>query len=417
MSMINDDQSDSKMDMDNKGLHEKNFIEQILQKINEIVNNATVHTAKQTNDINSIIKQTGLYEQKDIDKIIKYINQQLEKIKEINLETEDDQIKKIDRQFDSIWSDYNYFFTKCSKEYKKRILSENSYNLVKKNRGLIYTKACNFKAKKQSLKKEKFVQEQRNKFQKLTGKEKFWRVFLLVIAFPIYAPIFILIKTIRKFVYCLVMGLEVIGTFLYGEKGQYRDCKDDWAEYCEKGYLDGIKINGEEVCKRIRWYETSRWLFWRRVFFPINLAVFIVIGVVLAAFKLIKSIVKIFVIVYRIIKDILSDNPCAHMFKKEGPFMYNDSKFLSLSQSHRKPTHELVSINLEPIAVAANKNIKIKNKFIDMTSPRIPCYDFAKTPKSALDHFKCLTGFKSIKSAKYWDEYEHIQCFEDEMFN
>ena len=111
MSMINDDQSDSKMDMDNKGLHEKNFIEQILQKINEIVNNATVHTAKQTNDINSIIKQTGLYEQKDIDKIIKYINQQLEKIKEINLETEDDQIKKIDRQFDSIWSDYNYFFS------------------------------------------------------------------------------------------------------------------------------------------------------------------------------------------------------------------------------------------------------------------------------------------------------------------
>ena len=141
------------------------------------------------------------------------------------------------------------------------------------------------------------------------------------------------------------------------------------------------------------------------------------IGVVLAAFKLIKSIVKIFVIVYRIIKDILSDNPCAHMFKKEGPFMYNDSRFLSLSQSHRKPIHELVSINLEPIAVAANKNIKIKNKFIDMTSPRIPCYDFAKTPKSALDHFKCLTGFKSIKSAKYWDEYEHIQCFEDEMFN
>ena len=198
------------------------------------------------------------------------------------------------------------------------------------------------------------------------------------------------------------MDFEIISKFVNGcvnkrenNKLDFNNCKDDWTKACETGELDGIKINGEEVCQRIRWYETSRCLFWRRVFFPINLAVFLVIGVVLAVFKLIKSIFKIFVVVYRIIKDILSDNPCAYIFKKEGIIFYNDSKILS------NTSMIIANENDE------NRKIKVRNKFIDTTCPRIPCYDFAEEPKSAWEHCKCLTGFKNIKDAELWDQYEH----------
>ncbi len=365
----------------------------------------------QEEKINNIIYKQDLYNKNDIEKVINYMKQELSAINEnINSETDDNNIGGISSKFSSIEYSYDRFFLKCNKQYKNGTLSQNLYNLVKEHRGLIYTKACNFKAVKLHLKKEKFVQEEISKFQTLTGKEKSLRVFLLVIAFPIYAPIFILVKAIRKFIYCLTMGLEVVGLIFYrviSKDKKWGDCKDEWAKTCETGELDGIKINGEEVCKRIRWYETSRWLFWRRVFFPINLAVFLVIGVVLAVFKLIKSIFKIFVVVYRIIKDILSDNPCAYIFKKEGLFMYNESDFLSLSFSYTTSTHELQYVHLQPIAVAENKHIKIKNKFIDMTCPRIPCYNFAEKPKSAWEHCKCLTGFKNIKDAELWDQYKH----------
>ncbi len=341
-----------------------------------------------------------------VQKITDYIKTSLEKIntdinkdiENINKETSEDDINKIEQDINNIEDRIRSFSGNYMTFFYNYIKDKNTYQKKYfQDQANIYHTHCCVRSKVLAIWKAKFVRKQERTFKKMSGKEKFWRVFLLVIAFPIYAPIFILVKAIRKFIYCLTVGLEVVGLILYRlTSGEWKDCKDKWAEACEEGYLDGIKINGEEVCKRIRWYETSRCLFWRRVFFPINLAIFIVIGVVLAAFKFIKSIFKIFVMVYRVRKDILSDDPCAYMFKKEGIMFYNDSKILYNS-------------SLTAIVADNKKKIKVKDKFVDMTCPRIPCYDFAEKPKSAWEHFKCLTGFKNIKDAELWDQYEHWQ--------
>ena len=188
------------------------------------------------------------------------------------------------------------------------------------------------------------------------------------------------------------LGLECIGKYIYFG-GEY-DCKDVWAKDCETGNLDGLKINGEEISNRIKWYETKNWLLVRRILFPIDLVIHIIIGIFLAIKKIFTSIIKVFVTTSNVIKDICDDNASSHIFKK------------SVIWNPYSNSEVICNIN-GTISVVQDTNIKVRNKFVDMNCPRTPYYDFSEKPKSAWDHFKCLTGFKSIKSAEHYDEYAH----------
>lgn len=108
--------------------------------------------------------------------------------------------------------------------------------------------------------------------------------------------------------------------------------------------------------------------------------------------KIFTSIIKVFVTAYRVGNDIICDNVSSYMFK-------NNSVGANYSEI-------ICNIDSE-ISVVPDTNIKVRNKFVDMTCPRTPYYDFSKKPKSAWEHFLCLTGFKSIKNAEHYDEYAH----------
>lgn len=285
----------------------------------------------------------------------------------------------------------------------KKAIEEN-YNKRKKLRAEAYNSLCKLETQKQALLKKIIIAERRNNFKRLSEKTKRLRTALLFITFPIYAVIFIVVRTIRKFSRCFFMGLEWMIKpifYFFVLEGQCVNCKDCWAKHCEAGYLDGIKINDEEICKRVKWYETRTCLLIRRIFLPITVVIFTIIGIVLAIEKFFTSIKKVFVTTRLIYKDIWDDNPCSHMFKVQGiPFfsLWNYSVIIC---------NERAFITALPIDEKGNAKIKVTNKFIDMHCPRGPIYTFAEKPKSAWVHFLCLLGIVSIKDSKDYDKYLH----------
>ena len=299
----------------------------------------------------------------------------------------------LEEDLEHIWNLCNKLFHRYKQNCKNNPNSaeaRDKYENIKKDRADIYSVFRELEMEKQKLLKKRLVNILKNKFKPLSLFEKIFRLSLLIITFPIYASVFILIKTLRKFFHCFFLGLECIGKLLVFECGD--DCKDVWAKDCELGNLDGLKINGKEISRRIKWYETKNWLFWRRILFPIDLVIHIIIGIFLAIKKFFTSIIKVFVTACRVGSDIISDDASSYIFKGND-VGYNCSEIIY--DADRR------------ISVLPDTNIKIRNKFVDMTCPRTPYYDFSKKPKSAWEHFLCLTGFKSIKNAEHYDEYAH----------
>lgn len=299
----------------------------------------------------------------------------------------------------SLEGDLQHIWICCNKlfhEYKNKYENDpdsrdkcEQYPKIKKYRADIYNVFRELETEKQKLLKERLVNIIKSKFRPLSLFEKIFRLSLLIITFPIYASVFILVKTLSKFFHCFLLGLECIGKLLVFKCRD--DCKDVWAKDCEQGNLDGLKINGKEISNRIRWYETKNWLFWRRILFPIDLAIHIIIGFILAIIKIFTSIIKVFVTAYRVGSDIICDDASSYIFKEEYGF-------------------EIICNRDSRISVVPcvdGHKIKARNKFIDMTCPRVPYCDFSNKPKSVWEHFLCLTGFKSIKSAEHYDEYAH----------
>lgn len=305
-----------------------------------------------------------------------------------------------------LWDKYNKLFHKHKRESKSDPNSyekANLYQKIKQERAEIYDVFRKFEAVKQKLLRDRLISIRRKKFKPLGKIEKFIRILLLIITFPIHTVIFILVKTLMKFFNCFIMGLEIISKFVNGCRNKIENnnnnCKDDWVNYCKEGYLDGIKINGKEICKRIRWWE-KRWCrILRDILFPINLAIFIVIGIVLAIKKLFKSIIKVFVITARIAKDIYYDDPSLYMFKK----VYDNETNSEIITNFNGNLSVMPDYN-------DNKNkIKIKDKFIDCKCPRVSYYDLVEKPKSIIEHVLCLSALKSIKKAtkENWNMYAH----------
>ncbi len=299
----------------------------------------------------------------------------------------------LEKDLKRIWNLCNellHIYKQACKDNPNSEEARGKYENIKIYRADIYSVFCELETEKQKLLKKRLVNILKNKFKPLSLFEKIFRLSLLIITFPIYASVFILVKTLRKFFHCFLLGLECIGKLLVFECRD--DCKDAWARDCELGNLDGLKINSKEISRRIKWYETKNWLFWRRRLFPIDLVIHIIIGIFLATKKIFTSIIKVFVTACRVGSDIISDDASLYMFK-DNDVLYNFSEIICSLDSK--------------ISVLPGTNIKVRNKFVDMTCPRTPCYDFSKEPKSVWEHFLCLIAFKSIKNAEHYDRYAH----------
>ena len=308
-----------------------------------------------------------------------------------------------ENHLENAWWSCNKIFHSYKKVFENSPMSKRKrrqYEKIKQERADIYKVFCELESEKQKLLKEGLIYVRQSYFQTLSNVQKFGRIFLLVITFPIYASVFILVKTLRKLLHCILMGLEVVtkvDIYLNDEINVKKNCKDVWAEQCENGCFDGLEINGQQINERIQWYETKNWLLVRRILFPIDLVIHIIIGIFLAIKKIFTSIIKVFVTTSNVIKDICDDNASSHIFKK--------SVILNPGSNSEVICNPNSKISVLPF-INGHK-IKVRNKFVDMNCPRTPYYDFSEKPKSAWDHFKCLTGFKSIKSAEHYDEYAH----------
>ena len=292
---------------------------------------------------------------------------------------------------------------------------EKKYQRAIKNRAQIYDVACELAGVKQDLLKNTYIKIQKQKLQKLSGFQKFIRIALLIITIPIHVPIFILKKTLFKFIGCSLLGLEVIqryviipifefksylkGKISFKEVFEVDDCKDAWAQInSTPAALEKLKINGEEISKRIKWYETKNWLRVRRIFFPIDFAIHVFIGIFLAVKKFFKSIKKAFVNITEIIKDIYYDDPCSHIFNaKPKLLIFNSDILISVSDK------------ITVVPKYKDRKLKTKNKFTDMSDPITSYYNILEQPKSFLKYLQVLTGFVGIKHISEYDEYMHYK--------
>ena len=333
-----------------------------------------------------------------IEQRINYFGETAKNINADDYEYEADTcIRMFENNLEQFWNGCNKLFHIKRSNYMKNKNADNlnEYNRIKNDRATLFNKFRKLEAIKQDLLKQKIIIDDENNFVPLTKCQKIFYTVVLIVTFPIHALIFILVKTLRKLFHCILMGLEPVFKgciYLDDEIKDHNDCKDKWAEQCENGYFDGLEINGQQISERIKWYETKRWLFWRRILFPINLAVLIIIGVVLAIKKFFKSIIKVFITDYRIVKNIWSDNSTTYMFIDKSIFQAENSEIICN-----------VKGNISVLPIYEGKNIKISNKFVDMSCPSTPYSDFSNS--KLLNGLQCAIGWKNIKSAKHWDEY------------
>ena len=61
--------------------------------------------------------------------------------------------------------------------------------------------------------------------------------------------------------------------------------------------------------------------------------------------------------------------------------------------------------NISVLPIGKDKNMKIRNKFVDMSCPSVP-YSYFSSSKF-WDNFQCAIGLKNIKSADQWNKYAH----------
>ena len=298
-----------------------------------------------------------------------------------------------------LWNGCNRFFHTCRSNYIGDDTDDNrnKYQRIKQDRATLFNKFRELETIKQGLLKQKMIIEHRDNFVPLTKCRKIFYTAIFIATFLIHAPIFILVKTLRKLLHCILMGLEVVneaGIYLNDKINVKKNCKDVWAEQCENGCFDGLEINGQQINERIQWYETKRWLFWRKILFPINFVLLIVIGVFLAIKKFFKSIIKVFITDYRIIKNIWADDSNTYMFVDKNIFQAEDSEIICNTKG-----------NISVLPIGKDKNMKIRNKFVDMSCPSVP-YSYFSSSKF-WDNFQCAIGWKNIKNVDQWNKYAH----------
>ena len=298
-----------------------------------------------------------------------------------------------------LWNGCNRFFHTCRSNYIGDDTDDNrnKYQRIKQDRTTLFNKFRELETIKQDLLKQKMIIEHRDNFVPLTKCRKIFYTAIFIATFLIHAPIFILVKTLRKLLHCILMGLEVVdkvGIYLNDEITVKKNCIDVWAEQCEDGYFDGLEINGQQINERIQWYETKRWLFWRRILFPINFVLLIVIGVFLAIKKFFKSIIKVFITDYRIVKNIWGDDLSTYMFVDKDIFQTKISEVICNAKG-----------NISVLPIGKDKNMKIRNKFVDMSCPSVPYCYFSNS--KFRDSLQCAIGWKNIKNVDQWNKYAH----------
>ena len=120
----------------------------------------------------------------------------------------------------------------------------------------------------------------------------------------------------------------------------------------------------------------------------------IVIGVFLAIKKFFKSIIKVFITDYRIVKNIWGDDLSTYMFVDKDIFQTKISEVICNAKG-----------NISVLPIGKDKNMKIRNKFVDMSCPSVPYCYFSNS--KFRDSLQCAIGWKNIKNVDQWNKYAH----------
>lgn len=97
-------------------------------------------------------------------------------------------------------------------------------------------------------------------------------------------------------------------------------------------------LAGEKNLVDIKWYDKKWFITMRKILFPIDWAIHIVIGTVIAPFKFIKSFFMSFRTAYRITKDICSNKPNEYCYTNGAWFLIG---FLNLFKSKDNEEYEI----------------------------------------------------------------------------
>lgn len=245
---------------------------------------------------------------------------------------------------------------------------------------------------------------------KITTFGKVWRIGLLWITCPIWSILRAFIKTlatVRKYWICRMLLV-------------WSDEKMNWALAGEKGLVD------------IKWYERKWVITTRKIFFPIDLALHIAVGTVIAPFKFIKSFAMSFRTAKRITKDICSDKQNEHCYSNGGWFL---TAFLNLFRKEKiydkfalsnpriiqdketlKAYYDKDYINLKAKKIISVENYVIpeekdlkKDYCLESSRPRVTIVNKSSNDddKSIRKHIQTILGLRSIKPDSEYNKYIH----------
>ncbi len=236
---------------------------------------------------------------------------------------------------------------------------------------------------------------------KISTFGKVWRIGLLWLTSPIWIPLRATVKTIaiiRKWWVCRI-------------RTAWSGLKAKWAIAGEKGLVD------------IKWYDKKWFITARKILLPIDLAVHIVIGTIVAPFKFIKSFFMSFRTAFRITKDIYNNELNQYCYSNGGMIL----GAISCIANKINPKNKIIWEFVYPISIKIDKgksklyvkklpNEKKFRKF-NIWESTIPAIKFVNSPKSEEDksilkHIQVIAGLRSMKPISEYEKYIHddINC-------
>lgn len=218
---------------------------------------------------------------------------------------------------------------------------------------------------------------------------KIFRITLLWLTFPIWSVLRATIKTlaiIRQWYICRMC------TVCSGLKAK-------WALAGEKNLVD------------IKWYDKKWFITMRKILFPIDWVIHIVIGTVIAPFKFIKSFFMSFRTAYRITKDVCSNKPNEYCYTNGDWFLV---VFLNLFKSKENKLYSTY-LTTRVYIIDDSETIEeyIKDGYIDNNAKKIIYVEIDKNKKMAKkDHIweSSIPVLKYINNDGDKSIFKHIQA-------
>ncbi len=218
---------------------------------------------------------------------------------------------------------------------------------------------------------------------------KIFRITLLWLTFPIWSVLRAVIKTLATIRQWYICRMRTVWSGL----------KAKWALAGEKNLVD------------IKWYDKKWFITMRKILFPIDWAIHIVIGTVIAPFKFIKSFFLSFRTAYRITKDICSNKPNEYCYTNGDWFLVVFLNLFKSKENKLYSTHLTTRVHIidDPEIIEEY----IKDNYIDNNAKKIIYVEIDKNKKMAKkDHIweSSIPVLKYINNDGDKSIFKHIQA-------